>query len=61
MPKLNKLTEYELVNLYLSQKKSLGDIAKLYEVSRTAVYKKLKKYSIVQRSKSEARIEAQKH
>lgn len=60
MPKLKKLTEYELVDLYLNQKKSLGDIAKLHEVSRTAIYRKLKKYGIVQRSKSEARIEAQK-
>lgn len=33
MPKLNKLTESELVDLYVNQKKSLGDIAKLYEVS----------------------------
>ena len=60
MVKLNNLTEYELVDLYTSQKKSLGDIAKLYEVSRTAVFRKLKQYGIMQRSKSEARIEAQK-
>ncbi len=60
MPRLNKLSESELVDLYVNQKKSLGDIAKVYEVSRTAVYKKLKKYGIIQRSKSEARIEAQK-
>lgn len=60
MPKLDKLTEPELVDLYQNQRKSLGDIAKLYGVSRTAVYKKLDKYGIAQRTKSEARIEAQK-
>lgn len=58
--KLNKLSKGELVELYVNRKKSLGDIAKLYAVSRTAVYKKLKTYGIKQRSKSEARIEAQK-
>ena len=58
--KLNKLSKDELINLYVHLKKSLGDIAKLYSVSRTAVYKKLKYYGILQRSKSEARIEAQK-
>ncbi len=60
MAKLNNLTEPELVDLYLNQKKSLGDIAQLYGVSRTAVHKKLNKYGIAQRTKSEARIEAQK-
>lgn len=60
MAKLNNLTEPELVDLYLNQKKSLGDIARLYGVSRTAVHKKLNKYGIAQRTKSEARIEAQK-
>jgi intein/homing endonuclease len=38
----------------------LGDIAKIYSVSRTAIYRRLKIYTIKQRSKSEARIEAQK-
>lgn len=58
--KLNNLSKEELADLYINQKKSLGDIAKLYSTSRTAIYKKLKKYNIIQRSKSEARIEAQK-
>jgi predicted DNA-binding protein YlxM (UPF0122 family) len=58
--KLNKLTKDNLINLYINENKSLGDIAALYSVSRTAIYKKLKKYNIKQRSKSEARIEAQK-
>lgn len=60
MTKLNGLTKDKLVSLYLKEKRSLGDIARLCEVSRTAVYKKLKKYNIIQRSKSEARLEAQK-
>lgn len=60
MIKLNDLTKEKLTNLYIDEKKSLEDIARLYKVSRVAVYNKLKKYSIKQRSKSEARIEAQK-
>ena len=58
--KLDKLSKEELADLYVNQKKSLADIAGLYAVSRTAIYKKLVKYGIMQRSKSEARIEAQK-
>lgn len=42
------------------EKKSLGDIGMMYDVSRTAIYKKLKSYDIKQRSKSEARTEAQR-
>jgi predicted DNA-binding protein YlxM (UPF0122 family) len=60
MKKLDNLTKDKFVNLYISDRKSLEDIAKIYKVSRVAVYKKLKKYGIIQRSKSEARIEAQK-
>lgn len=60
MQKLNNLTREGLVKLYLDEKKSLGDIGRIYNVSRTAIYKKLSKYGIKQRSKSEARIEAQK-
>lgn len=60
MIRLNDLTKEQLFNLYVNEKKSLGDIAKLYNVSRTAIYKKLKKYGLKQRSKSEARLEAQK-
>ena len=57
---LKELTREKLIGLYIKEKKSLGDIAKLYNVSRAAIYKKLKKYSLKQRSKSEARLEAQK-
>lgn len=60
MRKLDDLTRDKLIALYLTQNKSLEDIARIYNVSRTAVYKRLKKYGLVQRSKSEARIEAQK-
>lgn len=60
MKKLSNLIKDTLENLYINDKKSLGDIAALYGVSRTAIYKKLKEYGIKQRSKSEARIEAQK-
>jgi len=60
MIKLNDLTKDKLTNLYIDGKKSLEDIARLYKVSRVAIYNKLKKYGITQRSKSEARIEAQK-
>ncbi|MBL7151954.1 MAG: hypothetical protein ISS89_05170 [Candidatus Omnitrophica bacterium] len=60
MEKLEKLTKDKLISLYINERKSLADIAKLYGVSRVAVYKKLKKCGIKQRSKSEARLEAQK-
>ena len=60
MKKLHNLTRETLINLYINGKKSLGDIAALYVVSRTAIYKKLREYGIKQRSKSEARLEAQK-
>jgi len=58
--KLDNLTRAVLSDLYLTRKKSLQDIAGLYGVSRVAVYKKLKLYGMQQRSKSEARLEAQK-
>ena len=60
MRKLANLTKEKLINLYLNERKSLGDIAKIYSVSRTAIYRKLDTHGIKQRSKSEARIEAQK-
>lgn len=60
MKKLSNLTKDALIKLYINDRKSLGDVAALYGVSRTAIYKKLKEYGIKQRSKSEARIEAQK-
>lgn len=60
MAKLANLTEQDLYKLYHLQRKSLQDIADLYEASRVAVYKKLKKLRINIRSKSLARLEAQK-
>lgn len=57
---LKELTREKLIGLYIKEKKSLGDIAELYSVSRAAIYKKLKKYGLKQRSKAEARLEAQK-
>lgn len=60
MKKLDNLTKDKLVDLYIKEDKSLDDIGNIYGVSRVAVYKKLKKYGIQQRSKSEARLEAQK-
>lgn len=60
MRKLDNLTKDKLISLYTNDKKSLEDIAKVYNVSRAAVYKRLKKYDINQRSKSESRLEAQK-
>ena len=48
------------MRLYLMEKKSLEDIAKLYGVSRVAIFKKLKKLRLKPRSKSLARLEAQK-
>lgn len=60
MSKLNRLIKDKLIDLYIKEKRSLGDIATIYGVSRTAIYKKLKCFGIRERSKSEARIEAQK-
>lgn len=60
MKKLSNLTKDKLIELYINSKKSLGDIAAQYMVSRTAIYSKLKRYGLEQRSKSEARLEAQK-
>ena len=41
--KLNNLSKNQLIGLYINKRKSLEDIARLYNVSRAAVYKKLKK------------------
>jgi predicted DNA-binding protein YlxM (UPF0122 family) len=60
MKNSNLLARDKLISLYLNDRKSLEDIAKLYGVSRVAIHKRLKKYGIARRSKSEARIEAQK-
>lgn len=60
MGKLGGLGKERLKFLYLDEKKSLDDIAELFGVSRAAVYKRLINFKIPQRSKSEARLEAQK-
>jgi len=60
MRKLQDLTKEGLIALYIDEKRSLEDIGKLYGVSRVAVYDKLKKFDIKRRSKSQARLEAQK-
>ena len=58
--KLADLTKEKLLILYKKERKSLEDIARLYGASRSAVFKKLKKLNIRQRSKAQARLEAQK-
>lgn len=51
----------ELFNkLYYEENKSLAEIGRLFEVSRVAIYKIAKELGIKRRSKSEARILAQK-
>lgn len=60
MRELDNLTKDKLLDLYIKEGKSLDDIGKIYGVSRVAVYTRLKKHGIQQRSKSEARLEAQK-
>lgn len=60
MAKLANLTKENLVRLYEEQKKSLEDIAELYGVSKVAIYDKLKKLHLEPRTKSQARLEAQK-
>ncbi|MFC1646274.1 LAGLIDADG family homing endonuclease [Candidatus Omnitrophota bacterium] len=60
MTKIANLTKEILRRLYIEECKSLDDIGRQFGVSRVAVYKKLKKFRIKQRSKSQARLEAQK-
>jgi hypothetical protein len=60
MEKLHTLTEKDLNRLYHDEKKSLEDIARLFGVSRVAIFKKLKKFQIKPRSRSLAHLEAQK-
>ena len=50
----------ELSRLYLVEKKSLEDIARLYGSSRVAVWKYCKSEHITRRGRSDARLEAQK-
>lgn len=60
MGKLSDLSKKQLRDLYVNKKMSLNDIGRLYKVTRQAVYRRLKKYNIKQRTKSQARLEAQK-
>jgi hypothetical protein len=52
------LTKDKLKELYFKQNKSLEDIAKEYGCSRVHVSKIMKKYGLVRRTRSKARIEA---
>ncbi|OGW93619.1 MAG: hypothetical protein A3K16_00795 [Omnitrophica bacterium RIFCSPLOWO2_01_FULL_45_24] len=55
-----RLNREELRRLYLIEKRSLEDIARLYGVSRVAVWKYCKAERLTRRSRSEARLGAQK-
>jgi hypothetical protein len=55
-----RLNKEELRRLYISEKKSLEDIARLYGSSRVAVWKYCKSERITRRGRSDARLEAQK-
>ncbi len=55
-----RLNRDELHRLYLVEKRSLEDIARLYGTSRVAVWKYCKSERITRRDRSDARLEAQK-
>lgn len=55
-----RLKEEELRRLYQIEKRSLEDIARLYGTSRVAVWKYCGSLGLTRRSRSEARLEAQK-
>lgn len=55
-----RLKREELHRLYLEEKLSLDDIARLYGVSKAAVWKYCRVERLTRRSRSEARLEAQK-
>lgn len=55
-----KLSKEILFRLYHIERRSLGDIAKLYGVSRVAIMNYCNIFNIPLRTKSQARIEAQK-
>lgn len=55
-----RLKKEELRRLYLRERMSLEDIARLYGVSRVAVWKYCKDEQLIRRTRSEARLEAQK-
>lgn len=54
------MTKERLSRLYLDDKRSLEDIGRLYGVSKVAIYDKLRKFGLKRRSKSQARLEAQR-
>jgi len=56
----SRLKKEELRRLYLEEKRSLEDIGRLYGASRVAVWKYCRSECLSRRSKSEARLEAQK-
>jgi hypothetical protein len=55
-----RLVKEELRRLYLDEKKSLEDIARLYGASRVAVWKYCNAEGLIRRTRSDARLEAQK-
>lgn len=55
-----RLNREELCRLYFEEKRSLEDIARIYGVSRVAVWKYCKDENLNRRSRSKARLEAQK-
>jgi predicted DNA-binding protein YlxM (UPF0122 family) len=55
-----RLNKKELQRLYLEEKRSLEDIARLYGVSRVAIWKHCRAEGLMRRNRSEARLEAQK-
>ena len=54
------LNKEKLGELYITQGKSLEDIANEYGCSRQAIMNRMKKYGLIRRGKSKARIEAMK-
>jgi len=57
----SRLSKEDLHRMYLVEKKSLEDIARLYGVSRVAIWKYCESEQLARRSRSESRLEAQKN
>jgi hypothetical protein len=55
-----RLSREELCRLYLIEKKSLEDIGRLYGASRVAIWKYCNAEGLTKRTRSDARLEAQK-
>jgi len=55
-----RLNKEDLQRLYLIEKRSLEDIARLYGASRVAIWKYCRDVRLTRRNRSEARLEAQK-